>query len=54
MMCVYMLILSTLLTSMMGGIGLCIGIISAEVIVFLICLVLLFRHKRELVRGFYA
>ncbi|MCS5490996.1 oligosaccharide flippase family protein [Algoriphagus limi] len=54
MMCVYMLIVSTLLTSIMGGIGLCIGIISTEVIVFLICLVLLFRHKRELVRGFYA
>ncbi|TFV95689.1 flippase [Algoriphagus kandeliae] len=54
MMCVYMLVVSTLLTSLMGGIGLCIGIISTEVIVFLICLVLLFRHKRELVRGFYA
>lgn len=54
MMCVYMLIVSTLLTSFMGGIGLCIGIISTEVIVFLICLVLLYRHKRELVHGFYA
>jgi PST family polysaccharide transporter len=54
MMCVYMVIVSTVLTSWMGGIGLCLGIISTEVVVFLICLVLLYRHNRSLVYGFYS
>ncbi|HSF55116.1 MAG TPA: hypothetical protein VLA71_15280, partial [Algoriphagus sp.] len=54
MMCVYMVAVSALLTSKMGGIGLCIGIISTEIIVFFICLVLLYRHNRTLFHGFYS
>ncbi|MBN7809687.1 oligosaccharide flippase family protein [Algoriphagus sp. H41] len=54
MMCVYMLGVTALLTSLMGGIGLCIGIISTEIVVFLICLVLLYRYKRSLFHGFYS
>jgi len=53
MMCLYMVVVSAFLTSAMGGIGLCIGIISTEVVVFLICLVLLYRHNRTLIHGFY-
>jgi len=53
MMCLYMVVVSAFLTSAMGGIGLCIGIISTEVVVFLICLVLLYRHNRMLIYGFY-
>lgn len=53
MMCLYMVVVSAFLTSAMGGIGLCIGIISTEVVVFLICLVLLYRHNRMLIHGFY-
>jgi PST family polysaccharide transporter len=54
MMCVYMVGVSVILTSMFGGTGLCIGIISTEIVVFLICLVLLYRHNRALVHGFYS
>lgn len=54
MMCVYMVVVSAFLTSQMGGIGLCIGIISTEIIVFFICLVLLYRHNRTLFHGFYS
>jgi len=38
----------------MGGLGLCIAIISTEIVVFLICLTLLYRHKKDLIRGFYT
>jgi PST family polysaccharide transporter len=54
MMCLYMIVVSAILTSYLGGLGLCIGIISTEIIVFLICLTLLYRHKKDLVRGFYT
>ena len=54
MMCVYMIVVSAILTSYLGGLGLCIGIISTEIVVFLICLTLLYRHKKELIRGFYT
>ncbi|SFO28806.1 polysaccharide transporter, PST family [Algoriphagus ornithinivorans] len=54
MMCVYMIIVSAILTYYFGGIGLCFGIISTEIIVFLICLVLLYRHEKNLVHGFYS
>ncbi|TDQ16971.1 PST family polysaccharide transporter [Algoriphagus boseongensis] len=53
MMCLYMVIVSAFLTSKFGGLGLSAGILSTEVIVFLICLVLLYRQKRSLVHGFY-
>jgi PST family polysaccharide transporter len=54
MMCVYMIIVSSLLTYYYGPIGLCIGIISTEVAVFFICLVLLYRNNRKLFYGFYT
>lgn len=54
MMCLYMVVVSAFLTSVMGGVGLCIGIISTEIVVFLICLVLLYRHNQALVHGFYS
>ena len=54
MMCVYMVTVSSLLTNSMGGIGLCISIISTEIVVFFICLVLLYRHNRTLFHGFYS
>ncbi|KPQ13917.1 MAG: polysaccharide flippase [Algoriphagus marincola HL-49] len=54
MMCVYMIVVSAILTSYMGGLGLCIAIISTEIVVFLICLTLLYRHKKDLIRGFYT
>lgn len=54
MMCVYMIITSSLLTSQFGGIGLCYAILSTEIIVFLICMVLLFRNNRKLFLGFYS
>jgi len=53
-MCVYMVVVTAVLTSVMGGVGLCIGIISTEIMVFLICLVLLYRHNRILFHGFYS
>lgn len=54
MMCVYMIVVSAILTSYLGGLGLCVGIISTEIVVFLICLTLLYRHKKDLLRGFYT
>lgn len=54
MMCLYMIIASVLLTYYYGPIGLCIGIISTEVVIFLICLVLLYRNNRKLFYGFYT
>jgi PST family polysaccharide transporter len=54
MMCLYMVITASVLTSKYGGIGLCFAILSTEIVVFLICLVLLFRNNRKLIRGFYS
>jgi len=54
MMCLYMIIVATVLTSMMGGIGVCVAIISTEVVVFLICLGLLYKNNRKLIYGFYT
>lgn len=54
MMCLYMITVSSLLTYWMGGVGLCFGIISTEIVVFMICLVLLYRHNRSLVYDFYS
>lgn len=53
MMCLYMIVIATILTSMMGGVGICLAIISTELIVFLICMVLLFRNNKNLFHGFY-
>ncbi|MGM0943897.1 MAG: oligosaccharide flippase family protein [Bacteroidota bacterium] len=54
MMCVYMILAASILTASFGAVGLCIAIISTEVMVFLICLGLLYQHKRDLLRGFYS
>ena len=54
MFCAYMICASTYLTSVYGGLGLCYGILSTEVMVFLICLFLLYRHKKDLLYGFYS
>ncbi len=54
MMCLYMIIVSAVLTSYFGGLGLCLAILSTEVIVFLICLVLLYRRNKALFYGFYS
>ena len=53
MMCVYMIAVSLVLTSLFGGIGLCVAILSTEVVVFLICMVLLYRQNKALIHGFY-
>jgi O-antigen/teichoic acid export membrane protein len=54
LMCAFMLILSPILTSYFGPIGLCIAIISTEIVVLLICMVLLYRHNKILFYGFYS
>lgn len=54
MMCLYMIIVSVISTTYFGGLGLCLAILSTEVIVFLICLVLLYRRNRKLFYGFYT
>lgn len=54
MMCLYMVITASVLTAQFGGIGLCYAILSTEIIVFMICMVLLFRNNRKLFRGFYG
>jgi O-antigen/teichoic acid export membrane protein len=54
MMCLYMIAITAILTAVLGGVGLCLGIISTEIVVFLICLVLLHRHNRTVFHGFYS
>ncbi|MEN2282931.1 oligosaccharide flippase family protein [Algoriphagus sp. SE2] len=54
MMCLYMIVVATILTSLFGGIGVSLAIISTEVIVFLICMVLLYRNNRKFIHGFYT
>ncbi|MBN7814643.1 oligosaccharide flippase family protein [Algoriphagus pacificus] len=54
MMCLYMIIVATILTYLMGGVGICLAIISTEIAVFIICMVLLYRNNRKLFHGFYT
>jgi hypothetical protein len=54
MFCAYMICASTVLTHYYGGVGLCYGILSTELMVFFISLFLLYRHKKELLYGFYS
>jgi PST family polysaccharide transporter len=54
MFCAYMICASTVLTHYFGGVGLCYGILSTELMVFFICLFLLYRHKKDLLYGFYS
>ena len=53
MFCTYMICTSTVLTHYFGGAGLCFGILSTELMVFFICLYLLYVHKKELLYGLY-
>jgi len=53
LMCLYMIFVSSILTSIYGGIGLCYAIISTELVVFIICLILLYRKNPSLIRGLY-
>ena len=54
MFCAYMILASTFLTHTLGAIGLCYGILSTELMVFLISIFLLFRHKKDLLYGLYT
>lgn len=54
MMCAYMIIVSTILTFTLGPLGLCYGILSTEIIVFFICLAILYRRKKELLIGLFS
>lgn len=54
MFCAYMICASTVLTHFYGGVGLCYGILSTELMVFFISLFLLYRHKKDLLYGFYS
>lgn len=54
MMCAYMIFATTILTSWIGPLGLCYGILSTEIIAFFICLGILYRRKKELLIGLYS
>ncbi len=54
MMCAYMIFATTILTSWIGPLGLCYGILSTEIIAFFICLAILYRRKKELLIGLYS
>ena len=54
MFCAYMICASTVLTHFYGGVGLCYSILSTELMVFFISLFLLYRHKKDLLYGFYS
>lgn len=54
MFCAYMICASTVLTHFYGGVGLCYGILSTELMVFFISLFLLYRHKKDLLYGLYS
>lgn len=53
MMCLYMIIVTSILTSYFGGIGLSFGILSTEIAAYIICMVLLYKRNRNLFHGFY-
>ena len=54
MMCLYMIIVASILTYYFGGIGLCFGILSTEIVAYIICMVLLRTRNRKLFNGFYS
>lgn len=54
MMCLYMVSISAILTSQLGPLGLCYGILSTEVVAFFICLVLLYQRKKHLLLGLFS
>ena len=54
MMCLYMIIVASILTFYFGGVGLCFGILSTEIVAYIICMVLLRTRNRKLFNGFYS
>ena len=54
MMCVYMIAVACLLTYFYGGVGLCISIISTEIVGYFICMILLKKRNPILFHGFYS
>ena len=54
MMCLYMIVAASILTYYFGGIGLCYGILSTEIITYIICVVLLYKRNPKLFHGFYS
>ena len=54
MMCLYMIIVSSVLTYLYQGNGLCFSILSTEIVAYIICMVLLYRRNRKLFHGFYS
>ncbi|PRY89883.1 oligosaccharide flippase family protein [Mongoliibacter ruber] len=51
-MCVFMLFASIGLTSQFGGVGLCIALLSTEVVIFMICTILIYKNNKDLFYGF--
>ncbi|PZX58488.1 PST family polysaccharide transporter [Algoriphagus ratkowskyi] len=54
MMGLYMIIVTSILTYYFGGVGLCYGILSTEIVAYIICMALLFKRTPKLFHGFYS
>ncbi|PZX58113.1 oligosaccharide flippase family protein [Algoriphagus chordae] len=54
MMCLYMIIVTSILTYLYQGVGLCLGILSTEIVAYIICMLLLYKRNRKLFYGFYS
>ncbi|WP_057936972.1 oligosaccharide flippase family protein [Algoriphagus resistens] len=54
MMCLYMIVATSIMTYLFQGIGLCLGILSTEIVAYSICMVLLYKRNRKLFHGFYS
>ncbi len=52
LMCIYMLTMSIYLTSLYGGLGLCFALLSTEVIIFIICIFIIYTKNNDLFHGF--
>ena len=53
MMCLYMILVTSTLTYLYQGIGLCLGILSTDIAAYIICMLLLRKQNRKLYNGFY-
>ncbi|WP_425636839.1 oligosaccharide flippase family protein [Algoriphagus yeomjeoni] len=54
MMCLYMIIVASILTYFFGGVGLCFAILSTEIVAYIISMLLLRTEKPDLFHGFYS
>ncbi|WPR74706.1 oligosaccharide flippase family protein [Algoriphagus sp. NG3] len=54
MMCLYMIITASILTYFYGGVGLCYGILSTEIVAYIICMLLLYKRNPNLFHAFYS